>query len=77
VREAGIAHSLVQLLGNASPRAGDECYGDLAGLTVQYSPDVGIDVSQRIDARPGPEVPRQSACVIQGLNFARRISRRA
>jgi hypothetical protein len=33
VREARKARSLVQLLGNASPRAGDERDGDLAGLT--------------------------------------------
>ena len=58
VREARKARSLVQLLGNASPRAGDERDGDLAGLTLQYRPDAGVDAcSQRIDARPGPEVP--------------------
>jgi hypothetical protein len=72
VREARKARSLVQLLGNASPRAGDERDGDLAGLTLQYRPDAGVDAcSQRIDARPGPEVPRQSTRVIQGLNLAR------
>jgi hypothetical protein len=78
VREARKARSLVQLLGNASPRAGDERDGDLAGLTLQYRPDAGVDAcSQRIDARPGPEVPRQSTRVIQGLNLARRVTRRS
>src|SRR4029079_13455524 len=60
------------------PRAGDERDGDLAGLTLQCRPDAGVDAcSQRIDARPGPEAPRQSARVIQGLNLARRVTRRS
>src|SRR5262245_56032408 len=42
------------------------------------TPDADIDAcSQRIDARPGPEVPRQSTRVIQGLNLARRVTRRS
>jgi len=42
VREARKARSLVQLLGNASPRAGDERDGDLAGLTLQCRPDAAL-----------------------------------
>ena len=69
--EAGIAHRLIDLLGNAASFPGDKSDRDLARLIGQCSSDAGIDVgSQRVDLGPSRQIPRRRRRPIERRDFA-------
>ena len=69
--EAGIAHRLVYLLGDAAALAGDESRRDLSRLSRQRRSDAGIDDgSQRIDPGPGREIPWRGPRLAEGRDLA-------
>ncbi len=76
--EARIAHRLVHLVRDAAPFAGDQRRRDLAGLARKRCADARVDGgAQGIDGGPGGEVPRRRARLVQPLDLARGVTRRA